>query len=253
MKKRTTALLIVLSFVILFMGCAKQQSKLNEQPTEQSVTTSSEAETLIPEIVDAASVISSQPEVFAVSSTPSSKAKTPSKVASKPKVADWKIAYKNYILNYVDEEEFPEYDLIYIDNNDVPELFLRGNCEATGEAICTYYNGKINETCFRRKYGIDYLKRGGKICHLNGNMGYYRLSLCELVNGEFYVVQTGLQEENTSDWDGYGEPPYTYTIEDQIVTQEEFESTMVNWLDGKGISVEYDILSRSEILKKLSQ
>ncbi|MBR4868679.1 MAG: hypothetical protein IKU10_05945 [Clostridia bacterium] len=257
MKKRTIALVVTLVLVIVLVialvvfACVFAFASFSKRPANQAEIISSAVDTLTPEIVDTASVISSQTETHAISSAPPSKAKTPSKVSSKPQNDDWKKAYKNFILNEVDPNSYPEYNLIYVDNNNVPELFMKGACEADGSAVCSYYKGKVSSQYFGRINGMEYAEKSGRFLFFGGNTGYYPLQLYSLSNGTFTTEAKGLCEE------GYyiepGNMVFQYTLNDQSVTEAEFNAAKNDWLGGQGITPPFENKSREEMLQLLSQ
>ncbi len=52
-------------------------------------------------------------------------------------------AYKKYLKN--NEDNYYEFGLVYLDNNDIPELLTK---EGSVVSICTYYRGKVKETYY---------------------------------------------------------------------------------------------------------
>ena len=59
----------------------------------------------------------------------------------------WKTAYLNFIEK--EKESYRSYALIYIDGDNIPELYLSGIDEATGDSICTYKNGFVEQQLSR--------------------------------------------------------------------------------------------------------
>ena len=56
---------------------------------------------------------------------------------------EWKVAYLDFIEKIKDSHE--TYALIFVDDDEIPELFYRGDCEAEGDGVCSYKKGKIVE------------------------------------------------------------------------------------------------------------
>ena len=48
---------------------------------------------------------------------------------------DWKTAYLNFLEQEKDSHR--SYALVYIDGDDIPELYLSGRDEATGDSVCS--------------------------------------------------------------------------------------------------------------------
>jgi|GEM_PF-1719069 len=121
-------------------------------------------------------------------------AATDSKPSEQDRDSSWKKAYLDYI-NQAYYEGFISYNLIYVDDNDVPELYLCGAGEYIGEKICTYTNGVIVELPLYRLCGTSFKERSGLIMNSNGHMGYYSDSLYKLENGVFTRLHYGTIEE----------------------------------------------------------
>lgn len=149
-------------------------------------------------------------------------------------VPDWAYAYYDYLLNGLDEEIYYEgAALIYLDDDDVPELFLTSDSEAGGEDIITYCNGKLAWEHLGR-LGGEYIERSGRILNHNGHMGYYFTRIIELKNGQFTINHYG---EFYEDYDAFEtlsegeEPPIKYIWEEKEVTEEEYEASLEKYYD----------------------
>ncbi|WP_026656673.1 hypothetical protein [Butyrivibrio sp. AE3003] len=55
--------------------------------------------------------------------------------------SSWQEGYKAYIETAPD---FPRYRLIYVDDDDIPELAIEGYCEADGCLIVSFHHGEVN-------------------------------------------------------------------------------------------------------------
>ncbi|MCD8215185.1 MAG: zinc ribbon domain-containing protein [Clostridiales bacterium] len=141
-------------------------------------------------------------------------------------LSDCKRAYINYINELVaannKDSQQNEYDFIYIDNDEIPELFVHGRFEAEGDRICTYYNGSVSEYPLNRTGGMSYMERGGLVCNFNGNSGYFLLNIYSLSNGNLTKIYSGLEaEEYDKDSDSF---IISYEWEDVSVSEEEFNA-----------------------------
>ena len=87
----------------------------------------------------------------------------------------WRSAYSNYLEMMGGKGEELLYDvtfsLIYVDDDEIPELVCDSGVEAGGCQILTYHDGKIDILQTNRLY-FDYLERDGLLCNSEGNMGY---------------------------------------------------------------------------------
>ena len=54
-------------------------------------------------------------------------------IAETDATPEWKTAYLNFLE--AEKDTHLSYALIYIDGDDIPELYLSGDCEATGDSI----------------------------------------------------------------------------------------------------------------------
>ncbi len=143
--------------------------------------------------------------------------------------ADWREAYVDYIkkndylLNVRTEYDYGgyfSYSLIYLDDNDIPELFISGDCEASGELLITFYNGRISEYHMSR-IGSQYIENSGLICSNNGHSDVYPFVIAQLREGSFIRVASGV---SMVEWDENGNSTAQYEFEGESVTEEEYEN-----------------------------
>ena len=98
----------------------------------------------------------------------------------------WKQAYLDYLFsgssdlfNRVDQYK---YDFIYLNDDEVPELFVRGLDNAEGDHLLYYGDGKIVHE-YIAFGGQSYIEREGLFLNESGRMGYYP-STVYAFNGE---------------------------------------------------------------------
>ncbi len=140
-------------------------------------------------------------------------------------VAPWKTAYLNYIESLGTEKTYSEYTLVYIDSDDIPELFISGSCEASGCTVCSYKSGKVADTYLNRLGGASYIPRQGLVYNFNGNMGYYTVTIYSLSDCGFELLFSATQEESCYiNEDGEYECTYYINLDNTKVevTEEEF-------------------------------
>ncbi len=147
----------------------------------------------------------------------------------------WKQVYIDYINELTETEdedlEKHEYALIYVDDNDIPELYVTCTYMAEGDRICTVNDdGQIEEINLNRTGGACYMERGGLISDYNGNMGYFILNFYSLSDEEFTNLYGDIGEV-TIDMDEEGYETYTYLWEGDVVTEEQFYDNWNNILD----------------------
>lgn len=103
------------------------------------------------------------------------------------------------------EQEFDVYGfvtLIYVDDDEIPELYFDSGSEAGGGIVCTYYNGTVIEQYISGS-GMHYIPKSGYIYNPSGHMGYYYDNVYRLRDGKFENVASGSYEEY---YDNNGEP-----------------------------------------------
>lgn len=104
-------------------------------------------------------------------------------------------AEKNLDLRYV------RYQLIYIDDDDIPELWVDYGSNAAGGRICTYDGMKVNfEPIYSCVCGESlYIEKRGMFYTKGGWGGVYRDSAYQLKNGNFTIIGERVQE--IPDWE----------------------------------------------------
>lgn len=161
--------------------------------------------------------------------------------------SSWQEAYCTWIENTENENRKTNYEycslhylLIYIDNDDIPELFVVGNSEAEGECVIAYHNGKLSQLYLNRLYGALYIERSGLIYNWNGNSDYYPLNIAYLYQGKFFKCGKGIEWiEWVQKGDDY-ESIEHYEWEGEEVSKEEFEKEYMSIFDESIAKRPYD-------------
>lgn len=133
---------------------------------------------------------------------------------------EWKKVYLDFLEDK--DGEYISFALVYIDNDDIPELYMSGCCEATGDSISSFKKGKIVEQLFNRIGGGKYIRKDGKIYNCNGNMGYYQTHVYELDNNGFNQTFNAYLIEHL----GEDKITYEYSVEDKLVSKEEYDAAI---------------------------
>lgn len=135
-------------------------------------------------------------------------------------VKDWRTAY----LEFLDEEDcFRAFALVYIDGDSIPELYLNGIDEATGDAICAYKNGQVIAMWLRRTWGGSYIPGTGLIKNTNGNMGYYTTHIYRLTGSGFTEIWSGYEEQkDIPSGNGEWTVVSTFSIDERTVSEAEY-------------------------------
>ena len=139
----------------------------------------------------------------------------------------WQQAYIDHIRTHT-ADEGQEYDLIYLDADDVPELVEIGNCEADGCRILNFYDGRIQETQLGRLY-FTYIEKENLLCNSEGLMGYYYDNVYSIKDGVLTLIGNGeywFASEMGDVLDENGEPLYEYSWNGTKVSKEEYEQDL---------------------------
>lgn len=154
---------------------------------------------------------------------------------------NWQEAYIQYI-EQTDNESYDGYTLIYLDNDDVPELVRVGMDNATGTTIIHYYKGNVFETQLRR-LGFSYIERSGRLCNGEGNMDCYTDAVYELNNGEMNVIgmgEYGAEDNSNVQFDKDGNPIYQYIWEGEKMSEEDYLKNLNQIYDTSKATFGYD-------------
>ncbi len=141
-----------------------------------------------------------------------------------------------------------EYSLIYIDDNDIPELYIDTNVSATGVIIVSFYEGKVR-SMVRDRGGIEYIEYGGLLYCDWGNAGFYPCNVYMLEKGAFSEIGTGWYSEYA---DEQGNICYDYFWEGRAVTEAEYEAYIDERIDRSGCVEPSLLYSEDEILEILA-
>ena len=145
-------------------------------------------------------------------------------------MAEWKKAYLEFLE--INHFEFSSYRLVYVDGDDIPELYLSGICEAGGDSVCSFKNGEVIQVRLKRKWGGYFIPGSGMILNCNGNMGYYSTDVYNLTESSFVLLLSGL-EIQSYDYLENGDLKITseYFLEDEPVSEEEFYAAIAAVFD----------------------
>ena len=138
---------------------------------------------------------------------------------------EWKAAYLDLLEQ--EKDSHLSYALVYIDDDDVPELYLSGVSEAVGDSICTYKDGEVIEQQLNRIGGGWYIKKGGSIINQNGNTGSIYTHVYTLNEDGFTLTFEALSVERVEVLanDEY-KLHYEYSIGDKTVSESEYKSNV---------------------------
>lgn len=123
------------------------------------------------------------------------------------------------------------YSLIYVDEDDIPELVIDSGGEAGGCVILTWHNGKLDWMQTAR-LEFTYLERQNLLCNGSGNAGYYYDLVYTIQNDCWTLVAEGSfkeinWDEKTSSFD------YAFSWNGVEVSEEEYYRQLTSVFDGK--------------------
>lgn len=247
MKKRKY-LVTVLCLVITISGCNKTEQNTSVMQTEEPISTESATKDTLKNsglpletelmtepteetVIDEANVSIVSNQIDGTYNT-------------------WQEAYLDFLDNH--ENEYgsdSELNLLYLDDDEVPELLIDTNSGAGGAMIFSFYQGNLYMNYLERS-GYVFREGAGLIYNMGGNTGYYPLHVDKLYQGQFYRLFDGLNIQNYTD---SGEEINSYEIMDKEVTEKEFwdaiERTFGNTEDGTRPEYYYSVNEMKTLLQ----
>lgn len=139
---------------------------------------------------------------------------------------EWERAYLEYVeaLEYNDSYT---YSLIYVDEDEIPELVADSGFEAGGCQILTWHEGKTDVLQTSRLH-FTYLEKGNLLCNSAGNMGFYYDNVYTIEDGLWSFVGGGTygDSEDGPQFDENGDFVYEYHWLEEPVEQSEYEGKL---------------------------
>lgn len=164
---------------------------------------------------------------------------------------DWKAMYALYLENMSSEaQEMSSYCLIYLDDDDIPELWIDRETDLGRINILTCKNDEIAEQYVG--IGSMYIERSGLLYSLEGRMGFCSDLIYKLYEGEFSLIAEGTIEpdngspnsEEANDicmWNG------------QSVSFEEYMANREKMFDTTKVKIDDSMCSYEEVRRMLNQ
>ena len=168
--------------------------------------------------------------------------------------ATWQEAYINFINKPQSTiwtlENSSDYSLIYVDDDDIPELYIHTGIMATGAFIVSFYDGKVR-AMNRERGGIEYIEYDGLLYSGWGNAGFYPCNVYMLEKGEFSEIGTGWASENNDVEKGF--LGYDYFWEGSLTTEEEYNVCLNKLIDTSQCIEPAELYTKDEILEILAR
>ena len=128
-------------------------------------------------------------------------AEAPSVVVTRPlltpETVTWRSAYRNWLFKNGDA--YNTYALIYVNDDDIPELAVNTGAEAGGCQILTYGGAGLQVLQTQRLH-YTYVKRGNLLCNSDGHMDSYYDYVYTIRNGGWQCIAKGLSWGYQGEW-----------------------------------------------------
>lgn len=169
---------------------------------------------------------------------------------------NWKQLYIEKLKEFADNEDngyYPSAGLIFVDDDNIPELILLGADEASGNRVYTCGSGKLEELITSR-LGFSYVERKNTFMNSDGHMGYYYDILYTIEDGAWVLKESGSYEENYDNRNpetGYTE--YTYYWDNNEVSAQQYRNNLERCYDSEdAVYIPYDYeYSPSQLISDL--
>lgn len=228
---RRKILLSLLSLsMVLLIGCGNTNEKGNIEKTESSEKVEIDVTTEVTENV-------SENDVSEQISENNTLEKS-----DDVDVSEWTAAYIQYVEERRTQDEESRYSLLYIDDDNIPELLICYQTNAGGKRIATYYDGKVQDEQLAFG-GFYYQKNAGLFMVETGCQGQYPTQIYRMENGKFSQIAEGVAYENVADFydENYEYDSFYYEWENQPVSEEEFNSNINNIFDKESATEIHDL------------
>ena len=156
--------------------------------------------------------------------------------------ASWQDAFLDVVTDQ--PHDGMAYALIYVDDDDIPELLCYTGVEAGGCQIYTWHDTKLNMLQTSR-LGYTYIEKGNQLCNSDGNMGgYFDMIYTIDDSGEWVLTDNGVY--GTDDgidyykWNGFD------------VTREEYSQMMEEAYD-VSLAISADVYYTAQEMASLLQ
>ena len=145
-----------------------------------------------------------------------------------------------------------QYKLVYIDDDDIPELYIIGTCIAQGDMLCVYKDGEVYGI-HMYNYGLSYVERKNSFCDSGGHMDVYYDYVYSLGDegaiiwhkGEF-----GAEGNSHVQCDAEGNPIYVYSWDGDEVSKKEYDANLEEAYDKDKAKLGYEgAFERDEMME----
>lgn len=144
--------------------------------------------------------------------------------------SDWMQAYIDYLLSNAEalNNNYDEYGLICVDNDNIPEMVLGGIDEARGCILINYSDGTVHETYLTQSY-FTYIEHANLLCNSWFHMDVGGDIVYSIIDGEMTVIAEGnygAEDNSNVQYDIDGKPIYVYEWNGREVTNAEYDAEL---------------------------
>lgn len=143
----------------------------------------------------------------------------------------WKSAYLAYLdelySDEIEEKDLCTYSLIYVDDDDIPELVIDTGYSAGGCLILTYHDNTLDALQTART-NFTYIEKNNLLCNSDGHMGYYYDIVYVIQNGKWECIAKGTYEDSEEgvQLDEDGNYIFVYEWDGKEVEKSEYEDNL---------------------------
>ncbi len=259
MKKKLLSIILVGTICLSFAACGEKSKKIEQESSDASTETSSQAkEDEVKEdadaVVDVLEGYSHTPEYDEALANADVYGGTDGKTYD-----DYKSAYTAAIADV--EANSPQYSftysLIYVNEDDIPELVCNSNDETFGVYLISYHEGSLN---YALTSGTEftYIEKENIVDNTGVVLGAYYDNLLAIRDGQWVLL--GYGEKGTSDpwaedsFDENGEPIVdTWTWDDDYLKNDaDYNATLELYYASDAAKSVDNYVSKDDILKQIN-
>ncbi|MCL1876313.1 MAG: hypothetical protein FWF87_08670 [Synergistaceae bacterium] len=166
---------------------------------------------------------------------------------------------KNLYIDYIKENpasnpDMASYALIYVNDDDVPELLIDYGVGFEGAVLCTVSSGKV-EVVKSSHSDMFYFERKNLFHIMGGHMDNYSDRVYTIQNGEFVLLHNGrygAEDNSKVQVDEEGNPIYQYFWNGKEVSDKDYERSLkAVFDDSKAVNAYKNTYTASEIIPKI--
>lgn len=166
MLKKLLAFMLLAVMLFAFTACGDEPETEGDNNNQTQSETTNETDNQTESPVESNAEASSKPQASSkptVTSKPVSSKVTEEEITSidTAGLSGWKKAYAETINK--NSKYYKEFALVYINNDAVPELYMKGKSDKVGDMICYYSNNKGVTFKISQSGGGSYVEKGGAL------------------------------------------------------------------------------------------